>query len=315
MAIHVVFGSGQVGTPLASSLRAAGHEVRVVRRSNAAGGDALVGDLADRAFAERAALGADVIHQVAVPAYHRWHAELPALTEGVLHAARTSGARLVVLDNLYLHGPTDGRPMRESDVATPCSKKGELRRRIAERYLDAHGRGEARVTLARASDFFGPGVVQSTLGDRFYARIVRGQAGECLGDPSLPHAFTFVPDLVRAMVALAENPDADGSVWHVPTLPARPLREYADALGRALGLGTVRLTTTPPWVLHTVGLFVPALRELAEMRYQWSAPYRLDSSRFEAAFGLAATSFETQIAATARWVEATYRVGRDAARR
>ena len=62
--LHVVFGAGQVGHPLARLLLGAGKRVRVARRSPAgapAGCETVVGDAADRSFCVEAARGAAVI--------------------------------------------------------------------------------------------------------------------------------------------------------------------------------------------------------------------------------------------------------------
>ena len=55
-----------------------------------------------------------------------------------------------------------------------------------------------------------------------------------------------------------------------------------------------------------MGLFMPIAREVAEMAYQWDAPYILDDSRFRAAFGGAPTPFDKVVAATAAWAAKTY---------
>lgn len=81
-----------------------------------------------------------------------------------------------------------------------------------------------------------------------------------------------------------------------PERPASILALGAAAIGvapRAIGL--------PPALLRPLGLFVPPLRELAEMRFQWDRPYRVDSSRFAKRFWADATPFEVGAPATALW--------------
>ena len=55
-----------------------------------------------------------------------------------------------------------------------------------------------------------------------------------------------------------------------------------------------------PHVLLSVGgAVVPLLRELRETEYQFAAPYVLDSSAIEAAYGLAPTPWDEVCRATA----------------
>ena len=46
------------------------------------------------------------------PNYHRWAEEFPPLQRAVLGAATSADAKLVVLENLYMYGPSTGRSVR-----------------------------------------------------------------------------------------------------------------------------------------------------------------------------------------------------------
>ena len=166
---------------------------------------------------------------------------------GALHAAKTSGAPLVVLDNLYGYGrPT--APLTETSPVAPCSRKGELRARVAEQLLAAHRSGAARVAIARASDFYGPRVMLAgTFGERFFSRVVKGKPTECFGDPSLPHSYSYVRDVADGLVTLALAPEKSvGGLWHLPVAPAESTAAVADRFSRALGFGPGRTTSVPP---------------------------------------------------------------------
>ncbi|MDP3278613.1 MAG: NAD-dependent epimerase/dehydratase family protein [Deltaproteobacteria bacterium] len=306
--VHVILGAGQIGSHLAKILASQGLPVRTVARRARALGEGIThlqGSITDPAIAERAGADAAVVYQCANPPYPAWDRELPAITEGALRAAKTQGARLVVLDNLYAFGRMNGAPMKPEGPFAPCSRKGALRLRLQERLLRAHTDGEARVAIAKASDFVGPGVVEAHLGARFFERVFAGKSGECFGDPALPHALTYAPDLAKALATLGAHPEADGRVWHVPTLEARSPRAWADALGRALGR-EITISTVPRWVTRGVGIFVPMLGELHEMRYQWEEPYLVDDQDFRTTFAIEPTPFEAQVEATARWAQETY---------
>lgn len=72
--LHVVFGGGQIGTPLARELRDLGLRVRVVRRSDrpiGQGIEVIAGDARDAGFAVRAASGAAVVYHCTNPQWER----------------------------------------------------------------------------------------------------------------------------------------------------------------------------------------------------------------------------------------------------
>src|SRR5262245_4659310 len=160
-AIHTVFGAGQVGQKLAAELLDRGHRVRLVRRGPAGaarpGLTWISGDVTDRRVADEAAAGAAVVYNcVNPPDYARWHGVLEPLARSVRAAAARAGARLVVLDCLYMYGAPAAVPFDEDTPMNPRSKKGELRRQMVEELFEAHRRGEVEVTTGRASDYFGP---------------------------------------------------------------------------------------------------------------------------------------------------------------
>jgi hypothetical protein len=47
-----------------------------------------------------------------------------------------------------------------------------------------------------------------------------------------------------------------------------------------------------------LGVFVPFLKEMAEMRFQWDRPYLVDASRFSKRFWGDATPFDDGVRAT-----------------
>jgi nucleoside-diphosphate-sugar epimerase len=55
-----------------------------------------------------------------------------------------------------------------------------------------------------------------------------------------------------------------------------------------------------------MGLFMPFLRELPEMRYQWDEPYLIDDSRFRARFGVKPTPIADGARATVAWAKQAF---------
>jgi nucleoside-diphosphate-sugar epimerase len=308
--IHVVFGAGQIGPLLAARLREQGKAVRVVRKSAGAvmveGVEVMRGDAMDPAFCAEAVRGAEVVyHCMNTPYFARvWQETLPRLQANLVTAAGRVGARLVVLDNLYALGRTGGRPMTEETSASPCSKKGIIRARLHEDLMAAAGRGEVRVAVGRASDFYGPGAVLGHLGERFFRQVLAGKAGQVIVNPDTPHTYHFMRDVAAGLAALGLDAQPDG-LWMLPCAPAVTTRslvgQFAVALGRP-----VRLQRVPPLLITALGLFVPLMRELREMEYQWEEPFVVDDRRFRSHFGDLATSLDVGARETVAWAQAAF---------
>ena len=156
---------------------------------------------------------AEVVYHCLNARYDQWPAHLLPLTRGVLAGAKAAGAPLVMLDCLYMYGRPDGA-MREDTPMRPCSKKGALRQQQAEEVLAAHARGDVRVAIARASDFFGPNVGNALLGDRFWPVALAGKPVEVFGDIDQPHSYSYSEDVADALLALG---------GHEPTMLERLL--------------------------------------------------------------------------------------------
>ncbi len=302
--VHVVVGAGQIGPEVARRLVKGGHRVRMVRRSG--GGDDVPGvewargDITDRAFVDGAFANAAVVYNTANPArYDRWDELLPPLLTSIREGAGRAGARLVQLDNLYMYGRPKNGVLREDTPIEPCSKKGELRARLARELFAAHERGDVEVACGRAGDFFGPGTGRNStvLGAPFFERLRRGQSAMVFGDPDLPHAYSYSRDVAEGLVVLGREPAAAGKVWHLPVAWNGTTREIVARFAEAAGQKP-RLFRLPTWLLRIVGLFMGEAGALAEMIYQWETPYRLDDSAFRAAFGVSATPIDQAVRET-----------------
>src|SRR5690349_988535 len=131
-----------------------------------------------------------------------WAEVLPRFASNLVEAAGRAGARLVVLDNVYALGNTGGQPMNEDSPAAPCSRKGEVRARVAAALADAHRRGAARVVVGRASDFYGPGGEGTYFGPQLWPAALRGRTAPWFANPDTPHTYHFIPDVAAGLAAL-----------------------------------------------------------------------------------------------------------------
>jgi nucleoside-diphosphate-sugar epimerase len=190
--------------------------------------------------------------------------------------------------------------MTEDSAIAPVSKKGALRQRMAEDVMDAHARGEIRAAALRSSDYYGPGVTGSALGDMVFGRLVAGKEAQVSGSLSQPHSFAYIEDVGRAAAELGIRGGVLGRAWIAPHASARTQGQMVEAACGALGIPP-RMTSIAPMMMHLAGLFIPQAKAGVEMMYEFTKPFVVDSGRIERELGLRATPIETGIERTVRW--------------
>lgn len=301
---HIIVGSGPVGTTTALLLADLGHQVRVITRSGSGPThrniERVALDATNAAALTTATAGAAAIYNCVNPPYHRWPTDWPPIANAMLAAAESSGAVLVIMGNLYGYGPMT-RPMKESDPLASTGVKGGVRIKMWRDALAAHESGRIRATEVRASDFIGPEVLNSHLGERVIPKLLKGKGVQVVGNPDMVHSFTFMPDVARALVTAATDERAWGKAWHVPTNPATTPREMITMMSKIAGVAPVKVSGIPNALLKVGGLFSPILRELPEMLYQFDRPFVVDSSLFTATFGQSATPLQEALTSTVDW--------------
>ncbi|MEM9715332.1 MAG: NAD-dependent epimerase/dehydratase family protein [Pseudomonadota bacterium] len=297
----IVLGAGPLGRAIANQLASDGQTVVVVTRDGrdiGPGIDTRAADLSSVADTIAACESATAIYFCAAPPYHKWQSDFPALQHAAIEAAAATGAVLVAVENLYGYGRAGH--LTEELPLTASTRKGAVRADMSKGLLETHASGRAKCVAGRATDFFGPGVNVSALGDRFWPAILSGKPIDWVGDPDVEHSFAFLPDLAKAYIALATTPDMWGSAWHLPALPPITVRELCVKI-----VGddpTPKIRTTPSWILRLVGMFQPAAGELIEMRYMFDHGFIIDHSRFDAhGLGVETRSWDDAIHNTKAW--------------
>lgn len=302
--MHVIFGTGPIGRAVMAELVAQGKQVCVVNRSGKldvpAGVEVARGDAADPASTKTLCQGAEVVYHCAGAPYTQWLEKLPAMQAGILAGAAAAGAKLVVMENVYMYGPTHGRPLTEDLPYAATTRKGSTRARMAEELFAAHKAGKVRVAIGRASDFFGPGARASTSGERMFVPAIAGKTVQVMGNPDLPHTYTYVPDIGKGLVILGQRDEALGQAWHLPSAQTVSTRAFIEMIAQDAGK-KAHIQAAPNWLIQALGLVNPLMRELAEMTYEFEEPFIVDHSRFVKAFGNHATPLAEAIHATVAW--------------
>lgn len=302
--LHVVVGAGPIGTSLARRLAHEGERVRVLTRSGrdfgVPGVESLAVDATDVGKLTAAVRGAQVLYNCANPGtYSAWEKEWPPLANALLAAAESTGAVLVTASNLYGYGPVDG-PMTRAMPLRPSDHKGALRARLWGEALAAHEAGRVRVAEARASDYIGPAL---SIGNGVLARYAHatlgGKPAMVFADPDQPHTWTAIEDVAATLAVLGQDERAWGSAWIVPSNPALSVRRTLLDLHGECGLPEPQLRQVPRWTMRAGGAFVPLLREVTGVLYQFDAPFVADGSETTEQLGVAPTPWERVVRDTA----------------
>src|SRR5690606_34216219 len=121
---------------------------------------------------------------------------------------------------------------------------------------------------------------------------LKGKRAMVIGRKDQPHTFTDVLDTARLLVAAAADESAHGRTWHVPSNAPRTQEEAIGAVLASVGKPAVAVSAVPSPVFAAASWFVPVVRELRQLSYQWTRPYVLDDSAARAHFGMEPTPWE-----------------------
>lgn len=297
----IVLGYGQSGRAVAGALLEAGQRFRVVTRSGTGpkGVERVKADITDpHALARAVGDAPRIFNCTHAPAYSAklWARTLPAMQRPVLEVAKANGAVVVVAESLYAFR-SDGSPITARTPLEPSSRKGLVRRDLlAER--DASG---ARIVSVAAGDFYGPASFGSHAGDRLMKPLLAGKPVSPVGDVDQPHAFTFLPDLGRAMLRAAELPGHGHEMVLAPSAGAITQRELITTTAVAAGVAVPPIRPLPLGMLRALGLIVPLVREIADVGYQFTEPFTVNADDDAARLGMSATPWEQAASATVAW--------------
>ena len=264
--MDIVIGSGPLGLAVVHELLAKGEIVRVVNKSGKVNVPENVqvekGDIGNPEFAREVCRGAQAIYLCAKPPYSEMADKFQPIMDGAIEAAAATGARLIYADSLYAYGLVSG-PLTEDLPYAATGRKGKARAQLAIQLMAAHKSGKVQATIGRASDFYGPGVVQSTVGERVFGFALAGKAASVTGNPDVLHTYTFIDDFAKGLVTLGEHDEALGQTWHVPSAEAVTTRDFIALIFEELEK-PVKIQVAPRWLISLLGVFDPVIREVPE---------------------------------------------------
>ena len=298
--MQTILGAGGViGDELTKNLTSYTNRIRLVSRNPKKVNDTdetFAADLTDLKQVMDAVNGSEVVYLVVGLKYEIkvWRELWPKIMSNTIDACKKHQSKLVFFDNVYMYGKVDGIMTEETPV-NPCSKKGEVRARIAEMLLTEIRSGNLNALIARAADFYGPNVANSIPEGLIINNYKKGKSAQVFCSDRFKHSYTYTPDAGKATAILGNTEKAYGQVWHLPTMkdPVNG-KEWISAFAREFKTDP-KYMVLKKWMIWIFGLFTPVIGELYEMLYQYDRDYIFDSSRFETEFQFKPTPYSEGI--------------------
>ena len=291
----VLGATGGIGGEVLRRLAARGWRLRALHRNLEALPDSsriegvtwLRGDAMSADDVMAAAAGASVIvHAVNPPGYRDWGRLVLPMLDNAIAAARHNHARIVLPGTVYNFGPDAFPDLREDSPQNPITVKGRIRAEM-ERRLRVAAREGASVLIVRAGDFFG----RQAANNWFSQGLVKpGKPVAAItypGRPGVGHQWAYLPDVAETMARLLEKADAPEpfATFHMDGHWDADGAGMIEAIRAAAGNPRIPVRRTPWPLIRLLSPVVPLFRELAEMRYLWRAPIRMDNRRLKAMLG------------------------------
>ncbi len=295
--MQTILGSGgSVGTELAKALNQYTKDIKLVSRNPVKVNESDIlhpADLSDPSQINKAIEGSEVCYVTLGFEYNKktWKEKWPPFMTNVINACIEHQCKLVFFDNVYAIGVDHVNHITENSPISPSSKKGEVRAEVDNLILGQMQKGNLQAIIARAPDFFGPVKKQnSLLLNVVYDNLLKGKTAQWFGNADVVHTMGYTPDLAKGTAILGNTEDAYNQVWNLPVdMNSLTGREWVKLFANEMN-SSDKVQVLPLWMVKLLGVFVPILKEMAEMTYQFDRPYNFDCSKFIDRFNYKPTS-------------------------
>ena len=290
----ILGAGGAIGIELAKALTTYTSDIRLVGRNPKKinqTDELFVADLTKREDVFKAIDGSTIVYLMVGFDYNTkiWQQMWPPLVKNVIDACLQYQAKLVFFDNVYAIGGNNVNHITENSPISPTSKKGEVRAEVDRLILDSIEKKRLNAIIARSADFFSVVKDKSFLMNTVYDNLIKGKKAQWFCSAKAIHSVSYTPDLGKGTAILGNTESAFNQIWNLPTDPQKITGEEWINLFANEMKTTNKYQVLPAWGLKAIGLFVPILNEMYEMRYQYDRDYYFDSSKFNTAFNYSPT--------------------------
>ena len=294
--MQTILGSGgSIGTDLAKALQQYTDKIKLVSRNPVKVNDTDIlqsADLTDSKSLEKAVEGSSICYVTIGFEYNLkvWQQQWLSFIKNAVDACIKYNSKLVFFDNVYAIGKDNIKHITENSAISPSSKKGEIRAEVDRFIIERIEKGNPEIIIARSPDFFGPEKKNNSLMmNLIYDNLIKGKTAQWFGNADVIHSMGFTPDLAKGTALLGNSPDAYNQIWNLPVdKNALTGREWVKLFADELKTSD-KVKVIPEIVIKLLGIFVPVLREMPEMIYQFENQFYFDSSKFISRFNFEPT--------------------------
>ena len=299
----ILGAGGAIGIELAKVLPNYTEDIRLIARNPQkinSTDELITADLTNRDEVFRAVNGSQIVYVTIGFEYKTsvWQKLWPPFIKNTIDACLEHKAKLVFFDNVYAIGGDYVKHITEESPISPVSKKGEVRAEVNRLLLDAIEKRKLEAIIARAPDFFSSVKDKSLLMNLVYDNMAKGKTSQWFCNANVVHSFGYGPDLARGTAMLGNGTDTYNQIWNLPTDSQKITGEEWIELFAEVMDADSNYQTLPGWGMLLIGLFVPILKEMYEMRYQYDRDYFFDSSKFNNHFNYTPTTNATAVKET-----------------
>ena len=305
---HTILGAGgSVGNALTYELLKSNETVRLVSRSNFSipGTESHRADITSYQETLNSIKNSDFVYLcVGLPYDSKIWAELwPKIMQNSIDACKQVNAKLIFFDNVYMYGMVKGK-MIETTRYNPCSRKGEIRAKIATILHDEIKHNNINAIIARAADLYGPYATKTSLPYILAIdKLLKGKKAQWMIDVNKLHSYTYTLDSAKGLVLLSNRDECYNQIWHLPTYnPAIDGKTFIDLVAKELGVQS-NYSVLKKWMIKMVGVFNKTVSESYEMLYQNEFDYYFDSTKFNDFFNYHPKNYRDGIHETIEFIK------------
>ncbi|MEN8204088.1 MAG: NAD-dependent epimerase/dehydratase family protein [Bacteroidota bacterium] len=296
--MQTILGSGgAIGIELAKALKNYTDKIRLVSRNPEKvneNDELFSADLLIPGEVKNAVKGSTIVYvTVGFPYnYKIWKENWPKFIKNVIESCIENKCKLVFFDNIYMYDQNFLNGMTEETPINPSSKKGKIRADISAMILNKVKEGKLTALIARSADFYGPGIKNtSMLTETVFDPLSKGKKANWMSSLKFKHSFTYTPDAGKATALLGNSESAYNQIWHLPTAEnSLTGKEWIDSAANAMGVKPKYQVATK-FIVKLLGLFIPIMREMPEMMYQYDRDYVFNSDKFLQHFDMNPTPY------------------------